>query len=134
MLVRRTTSLTRRAALGAIGAVAVGAAMSHGSHLAWAQQTEPPGASLSDLSMRQRPQRTLAASSGLVWQGYAADAANVRAEPNTDSRITRELGAGDAVVVPFFVAGEEVTPDYPVWAELEPGQYVYSNLLRSLPA
>ena len=56
----------------------------------------------------------LAASSDLVWQGYAADVANVRAEPNTDSEITRELGAGESVVVPFFVAGEEVTPDYPV--------------------
>ncbi len=134
MKVRRTPSLTRRAALGSLGALALGAAMSYGSRVTWAQQTATPAASLSDLSMRRLAQRTPAASSGLVWRGYAADAANVRAEPNTDSEITRELGAGESVVVPFFVAGEELTPDYPVWAELEPGQYVYSNLLRSNPA
>ena len=71
--------------------------------------------------------------SGLLWKGYAADAANVRAEPNTDSEITRELGAGEGVVVPIWVAGEEVDPDYPVWAEIEPGQFVYLPLLRSFP-
>src|SRR5205823_2997834 len=129
MLVRRASGLTRRAALGTLATLALGATISQASQVAWAQQTDTPAGSLSDLSAR-RPLRTLPASSGLVWQGHAADTANVRAEPNTDSEITRELAAGESVVVPFFVAGEEVTPDYPVWAELEPGQYVYSNLLR----
>jgi len=130
----RPNGLTRRATLGSIATFALTAALSRGSQLAWAQQTDTPAATLSDLSMRRLPQRTLAASSDLVWQGYAADAAHVRAEPNTDSEITRELAAGESVVVPFFVAGEEVTPDYPVWAELDSGEYVYSNLLRSNPA
>src|SRR3954464_13209387 len=108
MLVRRTSGLTRRAALGSLGALALGATISRSSQLAWAQQTGTPDGSLSDLGTR-RSQRTLPSTSGLVWQGYAADVANVRAEPNTDSKITRELGAGEAVVVPFFVAGEELT-------------------------
>src|SRR4051794_23210265 len=99
MLAPRTSGLSRRATLGSLGALALSAAISRGSPLAWAQRTDTPGATLSDLSMRRPPQRTLAASSGLVWQGYAADATNVRAEPNTDSEITRELEPGESVVV-----------------------------------
>ena len=132
MLIRQTSGLTRRAALGSLGALAFGAALSHGSQLAWAQQTDTQPQTLSELNQR-RPGRSPVVRSGLMWKGYAADAANVRAEPNTESEITRELGAGEGVVVPIWVAGEEVDPDYPVWAELEPGQYAYLPLLRSFP-
>jgi hypothetical protein len=132
MLVQRTSGLTRRAALGSFGALALGAAISGGSRLASAQQPDTRPQSLSELNQR-RPARSPVVGSGLVWKGYAADAANVRAEPTTESEITRELAAGDGVVVPIWVAGEEVNPDYPVWAELEPGQFVYLPLLRSFP-
>jgi lipoprotein-anchoring transpeptidase ErfK/SrfK len=132
MLVQRTSGLTRRAALGSFGALALGAAISGGSRLTSAQQPDTRPQSLSELNQR-RPARSPVVGSGLVWKGYAADAANVRAEPTTESEITRELAAGDGVVVPIWVAGEEVNPDYPVWAELEPGQFVYLPLLRSFP-
>ena len=52
--------------------------------------------------------------------------------PTRRSRVSS--GQATASSSRFFVAGEEVTPDYPVWAELDSGEYVYSNLLRSNPA
>src|SRR4051812_31969068 len=101
MQVPGTPGFTRRAALGTLGALTL-ATLGMRTGLAWAQQTDRPPGSLSTLSQR-RPTRTPVASNGLVWKGYAADIANVRAEPNTDSAITREVTAGEEVVVPFFV-------------------------------
>ena len=39
----------------------------------------------------------------------------MRAEPNTDSEIIRELAGSERVVVPAFVASEELIDEYLVW-------------------
>ena len=67
------------------------------------------------------------------WRGSIASGANLRAEPNTQSPIVGQIGQRAPLVVTRWVAGEEVFPDQPSWAQLADRVYVYSPLLRPAP-
>ena len=69
-----------------------------------------------------------------VWQGAALGEANIRAEPITTARITRELKFGDPLVVTDWVAGEEVFEGADLWARLDDGGFIYArNVGRTAP-
>jgi hypothetical protein len=66
-----------------------------------------------------------------VWRGVVgAEQANVRAAPSTSAALLGMLTQGAPVAVQAWVAGEEVFPDQPGWAQLGDGAYVYGPLLR----
>jgi len=64
------------------------------------------------------------------WRGTVGPGINLRAAATTRSSIVGQLGDRAPVVVTRWVAGEEVFPDQPAWAELADGVFVYSALLR----
>jgi hypothetical protein len=82
----------------------------------------------------ERTTRTLLAinvpTSQAVWHGTIGRAANVRSAPSRTATVLRELAPGTSVRVLRWVAGDMIEPDNPTWAEIEPGAFVYSMLLR----
>ena len=70
------------------------------------------------------------ASAAQLWQGTIISAqANVRSAPDTSAPIVKVLNYGQPVTVVAWAQGQEVQPTIDTWAELAPGQYVYSMLL-----
>lgn len=67
------------------------------------------------------------------WGSVGADEANVRAAPRSAGEPLGALGQPTPLVARAWVAGQEVLPDQPVWAELTDGVFVYSALLRAAP-
>ena len=68
-----------------------------------------------------------------VWQGAALGETNVRAQPDTTSKLVKTLAYGDPVVVDW-VEGEEVFEDANIWAKLKDGTYIYArNIGRAAP-
>lgn len=67
------------------------------------------------------------------WWGMLGSAANARAAATTEAGIRAELGPRTPVVVERWVAGQEVLPDQPTWAQLGDEVFVYSPLLRPSP-
>ncbi len=75
------------------------------------------------------------ASAAQLWHGTVLSSqANVRSAPSTSAPIVNVLNQGQPVTVVAWVKGTEAQPTIDTWAELGPGQYVYSMLLdTSLP-
>ena len=70
------------------------------------------------------------ASAAQLWQGTVLSAqANVRSAPSLSAPIVNVLNQGQPVTVVAWVQGTEAEPTVDTWAELGPGQYVYSMLL-----
>ncbi len=67
------------------------------------------------------------------WRGTVARDANVRSAPSRSAPIVRELRPGASVRVLRWVEGDEIEPDNPTWAEIAPGEFVFSMLLRAAP-
>ncbi len=68
-----------------------------------------------------------------TWWGVIAVAgANLRATPDTKGDPLGVLPYGSPVVAASWVAGEEVETDNPTWAQLTPGAYFYSSVLRPI--
>ena len=68
-----------------------------------------------------------------IWYGTTARDANVRSAPSRTAPLVRELAAGEAIQVSRWVAGDEIEPHNPIWAEIGSGQFVFSTLLRRDP-
>lgn len=63
-----------------------------------------------------------------VWQGAALAQTNIRARPDTNSRVIETLQYGDPVIAVDWVKGEEVADDGAwTWAQLEDGTYLYER-------
>lgn len=67
------------------------------------------------------------------WGTVGAPEANVRAAAMAGADALGEVGERTPVVVQGWVAGEEVLPDQPTWAQLADGVFIYSPLLRPAP-
>ena len=65
------------------------------------------------------------------WWGATGSAANVRSAPNTEGAARGELRVRTPIVVARWVAGQEVFPDQPTWAQLADDVFLYSPLLRA---
>lgn len=69
-----------------------------------------------------------------VWQGAALGDTNLRAQPNTTSKMVKSLAYGDPVTIVAWVKGEEVYEGSDVWAKTKEGAYVFArNIGRSAP-
>jgi hypothetical protein len=69
-----------------------------------------------------------------VWHGFAVNDPNVRSAPSASAPVVGTLSTGDPIEVVGWVAGDMVVPVNSTWAELGPGQYVYSaNVQKPLP-
>ncbi len=68
-----------------------------------------------------------------VWDGFAANGSpNIRSGPSIGASLLGTLQSGQPVQVNAWVPGDLVTGVNATWAELAPGQYVYSAGLRKL--
>ncbi len=77
-----------------------------------------------------------ATSAASIWHGVAADGdPNIRSAPSTSAPIVGQLTGGSPIQVIGWVKGERVSGVNATWAELAPGQFVYSAGVRKpLPA
>jgi lipoprotein-anchoring transpeptidase ErfK/SrfK len=74
-------------------------------------------------------QRQVTLAEGL-WTGVVGSAeANVRAAPTTESAVVGTVAPGTPIQVITWVPGERVLDVNETWAEIGPGQYVYSAML-----
>jgi lipoprotein-anchoring transpeptidase ErfK/SrfK len=61
------------------------------------------------------------------WTGWIeSDEAYVRADATTDSEILGALHVGDTITVGNWVIGEYAMDNNNIWAEIGPGEYVYT--------
>lgn len=77
-----------------------------------------------------RPERPLPVPARW-WGSIGAAEANIRATPGSAGAPLDSVERQTPVVVRAWVAGQEVLPDQPTWAELADGVFVYSPLLRA---
>lgn len=73
---------------------------------------------------------------GRWWGTSYVDGANLRSAPTTQADAVGQLPSGLPIIVSGWVAGEEVVPDNPCWANLGNSTFLYSSVLRpvALPA
>lgn len=67
------------------------------------------------------------------WGAIGSEEANIRSAPDPGGELRGEVEHRTPVTVRRWVAGQEVLPDQPTWAELDDDAYVYSPLLRPAP-
>jgi hypothetical protein len=67
------------------------------------------------------------------WHGFVGgNSPNVRSAPSTSAPIVGTLTTGSPIAIQQFVHGERVSGVNETWAEIAPGQYVYSAFLVKL--
>ena len=59
------------------------------------------------------------------------DGANLRSGPSTRAPIVGQVAMGTPLAVSGWVAGDDVAPDNPTWAQLDDQTFIYSAELRA---